>query len=155
MSEETKPQMPTDREVLPIPNEAYAGPVLYDANDPAAVFPPIQEIRPPKGAPNVLVVLIDDAGFGASSAFGGPVSTPVAERLAANGLKYTRFPTTALCSPTRAALRCVRLADQRVGPAVRGDRRARRGEDVEAKRPARPRAGSIPRPRPGFRHPPR
>jgi hypothetical protein len=45
--------------VLPIPNEAYAGPVLYDANDPAAVFPPIQEVRPPKGAPNVLIVLID------------------------------------------------------------------------------------------------
>src|SRR5215218_8496529 len=53
------------RDVLPIPNEAYAGPILYDANDPAAVFPPIQEIRPPQGAPNVLVVLIDDVGFGA------------------------------------------------------------------------------------------
>ena len=92
------------REVLPIPNEEYAGPVLYNANDPAAVFPPIQEIRPPQGAPNVLVVLIDDAGFGASSAFGGPINTPVAERLAANGLKYNRFHTTALCSPTRAAL---------------------------------------------------
>ena len=78
--------------------------MLYDANDPAAVFPPIQEIRPPKGAPNVLVVLIDDVGFGASSAFGGPINTPVAERLAANGLKYTRFHTTALCSPTRSAL---------------------------------------------------
>ena len=76
MSEKSTPQMPTDREVLPIPNEAYAGPVLYDANDPAAVFPPIQEIRPPKGAPNVLVVLIDDVGFGASSAFGGPINTP-------------------------------------------------------------------------------
>ena len=78
---------PLQREVLPIPNEAYAGPVLYDAHDPAAVFPPIQEIRPPKGAPNVLVVLIDDTGFGASSAFGGPINTPTAERLAANGLK--------------------------------------------------------------------
>jgi arylsulfatase A-like enzyme len=92
------------RDNLPIPNEAYAGPVLYDANDPAAVFPPIQEIRPPKDAPNVLVVLIDDVGFGASSAFGGPINTPVAERLAANGLKYNRFHTTALCSPTRSAL---------------------------------------------------
>src|SRR6187200_2386322 len=104
MSEKSTPQMPTDREVLPIPNEAYAGPVLYDANDPAAVFPPIEEIRPPQGAPNVLVVLIDDTGFGASSAFGGPINTPVAERLAANGLKYNRFHTTALCSPTRAAI---------------------------------------------------
>jgi arylsulfatase A-like enzyme len=92
------------RDNLPIPNEAYAGPVLYDANNPAAVFPPIQEIRPPKDAPNVLVVLIDDVGFGASSAFGGPINTPVAERLAANGLKYNRFHTTALCSPTRSAL---------------------------------------------------
>lgn len=92
------------RDVLPIPDQPYAGPILYDANDPAAVFPPIQEIRPPRGAPNVLVVLIDDVGFGASSAFGGPISTPTAERLAANGLKYNRFHTTALCSPTRAAL---------------------------------------------------
>ena len=83
MSKNSQPQMPTDREVLPIPNEAYAGPILYDANDPAAVFPPIQEVRPPAGAPNVLVVLIDDVGFGASSAFGGPVNTPVAELLAA------------------------------------------------------------------------
>jgi arylsulfatase A-like enzyme len=104
MSENGNRHDALQRDVLPIPNEAYAGPILYDANDPAAVFPPIQEVRPPKGAPNVLVVLIDDAGFGASSAFGGPVNTPVAERLAANGLKYNRFHTTALCSPTRAAL---------------------------------------------------
>ena len=94
----------TGREVLPIPNQPYAGPVVFDAKDPAAIYPPIQEIRPPQGAPNVLVVLIDDVGFGASSAFGGPVNTPTAERLAANGLKYNRFHTTALCSPTRAAL---------------------------------------------------
>lgn len=92
------------REVLPIPDQPYAGPIVYDAKDPAAVFPPIEETRPPKGAPNVLVVLLDDVGFGASSAFGGPVNTPTAERLAAGGLKYTRFHTTALCSPTRAAL---------------------------------------------------
>jgi arylsulfatase A-like enzyme len=97
-------EQPVPRDVLPIPDEPYVGPVYYDAKDPAAVYPPIQEIRPPRGAPNVLVVLIDDTGFGASSAFGGPVNTPVAERLAANGLKYTRFHTTALCSPTRAAL---------------------------------------------------
>ncbi|MFN8678507.1 MAG: hypothetical protein U0Z70_19170, partial [Thermomicrobiales bacterium] len=58
---------PATREVLPIPNQAYAGPVYYDARDPAAIYSPIQEIRPPKGAPNVLVVLIDDVGFGASS----------------------------------------------------------------------------------------
>ena len=104
MSENGNRHDALQRDVLPIPNEAYAGPILYDANDPAAVFPPIQEIRPPQGAPNVLVVFIDDVGFGASSAFGGPINTPTAERLAANGLKYNRFHTTALCSPTRAAL---------------------------------------------------
>jgi arylsulfatase A-like enzyme len=92
------------REVLPIPDRQQVGLVTYDAKDPATSFPPIEPLRPPAGAPNVLVVLIDDCGFGASSAFGGPVSTPTAERLAAGGLKYTRFHTTALCSPTRAAL---------------------------------------------------
>ena len=76
----------------------------YDAKDPDTKYPPIELLRPPKGAPNVLVILIDDAGFGSSSAFGGPCQTPTAERLAANGLKYNRFHTTALCSPTRQAL---------------------------------------------------
>jgi arylsulfatase A-like enzyme len=92
------------REVLPIPDRAHVGLTTYDAKDPATSFPPIEPLRPPAGAPNVLVVLIDDTGFGAASAFGGPVNTPTAERLAAQGLKYTRFHTTALCSPTRAAL---------------------------------------------------
>src|SRR6266508_319393 len=92
------------RETLPIPDRAYAGLVTYDAKDPDTSFPPIEPLRPPAGAPNVLVVLIDDVGFGASSACGGPISTPTAERLAAGGLKYNRFHTTALCSPTRQAL---------------------------------------------------
>jgi len=92
------------REHLPIPDRPHTGLVTYDAKDPATSFPPIEPLRPPDGAPNVLVVLIDDCGFGASSAFGGPVNTPTAERLAAQGLKYNRFHTTALCSPTRAAL---------------------------------------------------
>jgi arylsulfatase len=92
------------RETLPIPDRPHIGLVTYDAKDPATKFPPIEPLRPPAGAPNVLIVLIDDCGFGASSAFGGPVSTPTAERLAAGGLKYNRFHTTALCSPTRAAL---------------------------------------------------
>jgi arylsulfatase len=78
--------------------------ITYDAKDPDTKNPPIQQLRPPEGAPNVLVILIDDAGFGSSSAFGGPCQTPNAERLAAGGLKYTRFHTTALCSPTRQAL---------------------------------------------------
>jgi arylsulfatase A-like enzyme len=92
------------REVLPIPDRKPVGLTTYDAKDPDTKFPPITPLRPPSGAPNVLVVLIDDAGFGASSAFGGPCQTPNAERLAKNGLKYNRFHTTALCSPTRAAL---------------------------------------------------
>ena len=92
------------REVLPIPDVARSGLVTYDAKDPDTSFAPIEQLRPPAGAPNVLVVLIDDVGFGASSAFGGPCATPNAERLAAGGLKFNRFHTTALCSPTRAAL---------------------------------------------------
>ena len=92
------------REILPIPDMAHVGLTTYDAKDPDTEFPAIQPLRPPSGAPNVLIVLVDDAGFGSSSAFGGPCATPTAERLAANGLKYTRFHTTALCSPTRAAL---------------------------------------------------
>ncbi|WP_027004714.1 arylsulfatase [Conexibacter woesei] len=93
-----------DRERLPIADRAYDGPIHEDAKDPAARFPPIEPLSPPAGAPNVLIVLIDDAGFGSSSAFGGPCQTPNAERLAGEGLKFTRFHTTALCSPTRAAL---------------------------------------------------
>ncbi len=92
------------RSVLPIPERAHVGLVTYDAKDPDTSFPPIAPLRPPAGAPNVLIVLIDDCGFGASSAFGGPIATPTAERLAARGLKYNRFHTTALCSPTRQAL---------------------------------------------------
>jgi arylsulfatase A-like enzyme len=92
------------REVLPIPDRPYEGLITYDAKDPDTSFPPIEPLRPPDGAPNVLIVLIDDVGFGASSAFGGPCKTPNAERLAANGLKFNRFHTTALCSPTRSAL---------------------------------------------------
>jgi len=91
------------RTVLPIPDRPRTGLITYDAKDPDTKFPPITQLRPPKGAPNVLMVLIDDAGFGSSSAFGGPCSTPTAEFLAAGGLKFNRFHTTALCSPTRQA----------------------------------------------------
>ena len=89
---------------LPIPDRPHAGLVTYDAKDPDTSFPPIEPLRPPAGAPNVLIVLIDDTGFGSSSAFGGPCRTPAAERLAGNGLRYNRFHTTALCAPTRQAL---------------------------------------------------
>ncbi len=93
-----------ERTTLPIPDRIHSGLTTYDAKDPDTSYAPIEPLRPPEGAPNVLVVLLDDVGFGASSAFGGPVNTPNAERLARQGLKYTRFHTTALCSPTRAAL---------------------------------------------------
>jgi arylsulfatase len=92
------------RDILPIPDRTPVGLTTYDAKDPATRFAPIEPLRPPAGAPNVLVVLLDDTGFGASSAFGGPVNTPAFDRLAAAGLRYTRFHTTALCSPTRQAL---------------------------------------------------
>jgi arylsulfatase A-like enzyme len=100
VSDETK----LDRSHLPLRNTQRPGFVTYDAKDPETRFPPIRDLRPPGGAPNVLVILIDDAGFGSASAFGGPCQTPNAEKLAAAGLKYNRFHTTALCSPSRQAL---------------------------------------------------
>ncbi|MFZ1320166.1 MAG: arylsulfatase [Ignavibacteria bacterium] len=87
-----------------MPDEAYRGFIAYDGKDPDSKFPPIQTLLPPEGAPNVLLILIDDAGFGSASAFGGPCNTPNAEKLAAGGLKLNRFHTTALCSPTRQAI---------------------------------------------------
>jgi len=92
------------RTVLPIPDPPRTGLMLYDAKNPENKYPAITQLRPPKGAPNVLIVLIDDAGFGSSSAFGGPCHTPTAELLASDGLKFNRFHTTALCSPTRQAM---------------------------------------------------
>ena len=100
MSEKDKLQ----REILPNPDQPHTGLITYDAKDPDTKFPPIEPLRPPEGAPNVLIVLLDDVGIGASIAFVGPVNMPTAERLAETGLKYNRFHTTALCSPTRQAL---------------------------------------------------
>jgi len=92
------------RAMLPIPDRPAPGLTTYDAKDPDTAYPPIEPLLPPAGAPNVLIVLLDDVGFGASSAFGGPSNTPTAERLAASGLRFNRFHTTALCAPTRQAL---------------------------------------------------
>ncbi len=92
------------RDILPSPDVPPSGLTTYDAKDPDTSFPPIEPVRPPEGAPNVLIVLLDDVGFGASSVFGGPCDTPTCERLAEDGLRYNRFHTTALCAPTRAAL---------------------------------------------------
>jgi arylsulfatase len=97
-------QLEARRGVLPIPDRQQLGLLTYDAKDPDTSFPQIEPLLPPEGAPNVLVVLLDDVGFGAPSAFGGPAQTPTAERLQRDGLTYTRFHTTALCAPTRAAL---------------------------------------------------
>ena len=72
------------RQVLPIPDRKPVTLTTYDAKDPDTKFPPITQLRPPTGAPNVLIVLLDDVGFGAASAFGGPCRTPNAEKLAAN-----------------------------------------------------------------------
>lgn len=93
---------PTDRSVLPIPEPQYPHSTVLDARN--AMPPPRFEVRAPAGAPNVLIVLIDDMGFGQSSAFGGPIHMPTVESLANAGLRYNEFHTTALCSPTRAAL---------------------------------------------------
>ena len=95
-------ELPTDRTALPIPEPKF--PPITELDARKATLPPRFEVRPPAGAPNVLIVLIDDMGFGQSSAFGGPVHMPTVERLAAGGLRYNEFHTTALCSPTRAAL---------------------------------------------------
>jgi arylsulfatase A-like enzyme len=92
------------RGILPIPDSRAPGLTTFDAKDPDTAFPPIEPLRPPQGAPNVLIVLLDDVGFGASSTFGGPCRTPTADRMAANGLKFNRLHTTALCAPTRQAL---------------------------------------------------
>ncbi len=93
---------PTDRTVLPIPEPQYPHSTVFDVRN--ATPPPRFEIKAPAKAPNVLIVLIDDMGFGQSSAFGGPINMPTVERLANNGLRYNEFHTTALCSPTRSAL---------------------------------------------------
>jgi arylsulfatase A-like enzyme len=91
-----------DRSVLPIAEPAPVSITEMDARN--ATAPPRFEVKAPQGAPNVVIVLIDDIGFGASAAFGGPIHMPTLDRVAAGGLKFNRFHTTALCSPTRVAL---------------------------------------------------
>ncbi len=93
---------PTDRTILPIPEPPTQTLTEPDARN--ATAPPRFEVKAPTGAPNVLIILIDDMGFGMPDAFGGPIHMPTATRLANNGLRYNQFHTTALCSPTRAAL---------------------------------------------------
>jgi len=91
-----------DRTVLPIKEPVY--PAITEMDARKATPPPRFEVKAPEKSPNVVIVLIDDQGFGTSTAYGGPVNEPTADKLAANGLRYNRFHTTALCSPTRVAL---------------------------------------------------
>src|SRR4051794_17521481 len=88
--------------MLPLPDTPTGGRAGRTISD--SVMPTITPIRPPQGAPNVIIVLLDDVGFGATATFGGPVPSPTGDALAREGLRYNRFHTTALCSPTRAAL---------------------------------------------------
>ncbi|MGE5789860.1 MAG: sulfatase-like hydrolase/transferase, partial [Syntrophaceae bacterium] len=93
----------TDRAVLPV--QEPKRPTYKELDARNAKMPQHFEVKAPVGAPNVVIILIDDLGFGASETFGGPISTPTLERLAKNGLRYNNFHTTALSSPTRAALK--------------------------------------------------
>lgn len=102
-SDDAFPEAGLDRHVLPVRRLAGRVPAEMDRRDQQDGFPGVEQIRPPQGAPNVLLVMLDDVGFGTSSAFGGPCRTPTIERLNHDGAGYTRFHTTALCSPTRAA----------------------------------------------------
>ncbi|MEV0741299.1 sulfatase-like hydrolase/transferase [Streptomyces sp. NPDC050549] len=94
----------THRQILPIPDVRRLGPITYEAKDPDTSFPPIRPLLPPEQAPNVMLIMLDDVGLGAPGTFGGPCETRVFDRLAHNGLRCIRFHTTALCSPSRAAL---------------------------------------------------
>ena len=90
------------QEVLPAPPAPFKGQIGLSAQDSKSDFP--KPVEAPKGAPNIVLILLDDVGFGASSTFGGPCDTPTMDKLAKSGLRYTQFHTTALSSPTRAAL---------------------------------------------------
>src|SRR6516165_5485070 len=87
---------------LPAPPPKFGGVINESATQSKPYWPP--RLVPPKGAPNVLLIMTDDQGYGVSSTFGGVIPTPTLDRIAANGLRYTHMHSTALCSPTRAAL---------------------------------------------------
>jgi hypothetical protein len=95
-----------DRTILPIPQPKR--PVITETDARNAKAPERFHVTAPQGAPNVVIILLDDLGFGATSTFGGPIATPTLDRLAKGGLRYNQFHTTALCSPTRTALKAGR-----------------------------------------------
>ncbi len=127
----------SDRGALPIPTPSHTGPVTYDAKNPDTEFAPIEPIRPPEGAPNVLVVLLDDVGFAASSAFGGPCHTPTAERLAAERASLQPFPHHRALLADAAALLTGRNHHRRNGRHHR-DRHAAPGYNRAGPTPSRP-----------------
>ena len=97
--------MPTsqpDRTVIPLAEPKFEGTIGETYKDSTAAWPKLP--APPAGAPNVVVIMLDDVGFGQTSTFGGPIPTPELDKLAMQGLRYTRFHTTAICGPSRAAL---------------------------------------------------
>src|ERR1700679_2818549 len=91
-----------DGSQLPPPPLPFGGVIKDTASDSTPFWPP--RVVPPKGAPNVLLIMTDDQGYGVPGTFGGVIPTPALDRIAASGLRYTEFHSTALCSPTRAAL---------------------------------------------------
>lgn len=91
-----------DRSIIPLPEPAFEGKIGETYKDSDGAWPKLP--APPAGAPNVVVILLDDVGFGQTGTFGGPIPTPALDKLASNGLRYTRFHTTAICGPSRAAL---------------------------------------------------
>jgi arylsulfatase A-like enzyme len=94
--------MTIDGKQLPPPPPKFGGVIKEDAKDSKPYWPP--QVVPPKGAPNILLIMTDDQGYGVYSTFGGVIPTPTMDRLAKAGLRYTQFHSTALCSPTRAAI---------------------------------------------------
>ena len=125
-----------DGKQLPPPPQTFKGKIERNAAQSTPYWP--ARVVPPKGAPNVLLIMTDDSGFGVTSTFGGVIPTPALDRVAAMGLRYTNFNSTALCSPTRAALITGRnhhsvgfgvIAEQATGyPGLRQHHNARQGD---------------------------
>jgi Sulfatase len=101
-AQQSAPTDQVDRTVLPLPTPPFNGVIGKTYKESKEDWP--KNPTPPAGAPNIVVILLDDVGFGQTSTFGGPVQTPELDKLAAQGLRYTRFHTTAICGPSRAAL---------------------------------------------------
>src|SRR5216683_1175723 len=107
-----------DGKQIPPPPMKFGGVIKESAKDSKAYWPP--RVVPPKGAPNILLIMTDDQGYGVSGTFGGIIPTPALDRVAKAGLRYIQFHSTALCSPTRAALITVRNHHS-VGSGVIGE----------------------------------